>query len=90
MPIITMEQAVEELGIDVPVMACRMVGNQLELRLYGGRVVFYPGEPIQQISKSANTQKDTPAGKARKGRPRKPAAPHPSPLPERAREKSEP
>jgi hypothetical protein len=35
------KQAVKELGINVPVMATRMVGNRLELYLYGGRVVFW-------------------------------------------------
>ena len=88
MPKITVEQAVKALGIDVPVMACRMVGDRMELHLYGGQVVFYPQEanrpdphpnPLPQTTGEA-----TPARKSR--RVRRPKDPHPSPLPERARE----
>jgi hypothetical protein len=61
MPEITLEQAVNALGIDVPVMACRMVGDRLELHLYGGRVVFYP-----------EMEEESPARKSRRGRPKKP------------------
>ena len=39
---INLEQAVKALGIDVPVMSCRMIGGRMELHLYGGRVVLYP------------------------------------------------
>jgi len=35
------KKAINELGIDVPVMATRMVGGRLELHLYGGAVVKY-------------------------------------------------
>jgi Rho termination factor, N-terminal domain len=38
-------RAVRELGIDVPIMKTRVVGNRLELYLYGGRMVVYPPEP---------------------------------------------
>ncbi|NLF10196.1 MAG: hypothetical protein GX597_00235 [Anaerolineaceae bacterium] len=38
----TYDQALRELGIDVPVAACRLVGNRLEFRLYGGRVLYWP------------------------------------------------
>ena len=82
MPKITVEQAVKALGIDVPVMACRMVGGRLELHLYGGRVAFYP-----------EVEEETPARKSR--RTRSPKDPHPSPIPAlknsaMAREKSKP
>jgi len=38
----TYNQALHDLGITVPVYACRLVGSRLEFRLYGGRVVFWP------------------------------------------------
>ena len=38
----TIRQALEDLNIDRPYMACRVVGNRLELTLYGGDVVFWP------------------------------------------------
>jgi hypothetical protein len=33
------KQIIKHYGIDVPVMATRVVGNTLELYLYGGRVL---------------------------------------------------
>lgn len=42
------KKAVSELGINVPVMASRMVGNRLELYLYGGSIVTWePGNSSQ-------------------------------------------
>lgn len=42
------QKAVSEIGINVPVMASRMVGNRLELYLYGGSIVSWePGNPPQ-------------------------------------------
>ncbi len=38
------EQALAELQITVPVYTCRVVGNRLEFRLYGGRVLYWPEE----------------------------------------------
>lgn len=38
----TIRQALEELGIDRPYLSCRVVGNRLELSLYGGDVVTWP------------------------------------------------
>lgn len=35
------QRAIRQLGIDVPVLATRVVGNRLELYLYGGRVEVY-------------------------------------------------
>lgn len=40
-----LKKVCEEMGIDVPVMATRMVGDRLELHLYGGVVVRYPPTP---------------------------------------------
>ena len=40
----TYDCALRELGITVPVAACRLVGHRLEFRLYGGRVLYWPGE----------------------------------------------
>ncbi|MEJ2189576.1 MAG: hypothetical protein P8Y93_09205 [Acidobacteriota bacterium] len=38
----TIRQAIEELGIDRPYYACRVIGNRLEFSLYGGDVVLWP------------------------------------------------
>lgn len=35
-------RAARRLGVDAPILAARLVGNRLELHLYGGRVVEYP------------------------------------------------
>ena len=40
-------KAIHTLNIDVPIMATKVVGNQIELHLYGGRMVIYP--PDDQI-----------------------------------------
>lgn len=32
----------KELGIDVPIMSSRVVGDRVELHLYGGQVLNYP------------------------------------------------
>ena len=44
----TIRQALEELGIDRPYMACRVVGNRLELTLYGGDVVTWPPQATRR------------------------------------------
>jgi hypothetical protein len=41
----TVARAVDELGIDVPIYAARVVGDRLELRLYGGAIAYWPPEP---------------------------------------------
>ena len=38
----TVRQALDELGIDRPVMLTRVVGGRIELTLYGGDVVIWP------------------------------------------------
>ena len=38
----SLKEMVQELGIDKPVMATRVVGNRVELYLYGGEVLNYP------------------------------------------------
>jgi hypothetical protein len=35
-------RAIKELGINRPFYTCRVIGNQLEFRLYGGDVVYWP------------------------------------------------
>jgi hypothetical protein len=40
----TRARAIRELGIDVPVYTTRVVGDRLELALYGGSVVYWPPE----------------------------------------------
>jgi hypothetical protein len=41
----TIRQALDELAINRPYYSCRVVGNRLELALYGGDVVFWPPKP---------------------------------------------
>lgn len=40
----TIRQALDELGIDRPYFSSRIVGNRLELTLYGGDLVYWPPE----------------------------------------------
>lgn len=35
-------EAIHTLNIDVPIVSSRVVGSQVELFLYGGRVILYP------------------------------------------------
>lgn len=37
-------RALKDLALDVPYYTCRLVGNRLEFRLYGGQVVYWPEE----------------------------------------------
>ena len=37
-----LQQAIRELGIDRPILMSRLVGNRLELTLYGGDLVYWP------------------------------------------------
>jgi hypothetical protein len=39
------QRALQELDIDVPYYACRLVSNRLEFYLYGGAVVRWPPVP---------------------------------------------
>ena len=39
-------KAIHTLNIDVPIMDTRVVGSQVELHLYGGRVVLYPPDDL--------------------------------------------
>ena len=38
-------KAIQNLKIDVPIMASRLVGDRIELWLYGGHQVTYPEIP---------------------------------------------
>jgi hypothetical protein len=52
--------AMHELKIDVPVMDYRIVGDRIELYLYGGQVLSWEPpaeEPVQLTSKSPKVQK---------------------------------
>ena len=40
----TIRQALDELGINRPYYSCRVVGNRLEIALYGGDIVTWPPE----------------------------------------------
>lgn len=42
----TRARAIKDLGIDVPIYTTRVVGNRLELSLYGGSVVYWPEEEL--------------------------------------------
>lgn len=53
----TYDQALRELEIDVPVAACRLVGNRLEFRLYGGRVLYWPPAAGDQPPAAPKTKK---------------------------------
>jgi hypothetical protein len=44
----TIRQALDELAIDRPYMGARVVGNRLELTLYGGDVVTWPPKPARK------------------------------------------
>ena len=39
------QRALEDLGINRPYYTARVVGGRLELRLYGGDVVYWPESP---------------------------------------------
>lgn len=46
------KQAIEELGIDKPVMTSRVVGDRVELTLYGGeRITYAPARPTKASAK---------------------------------------
>ena len=40
----TRARAVRELGINVPIMVSRVVGGRLQLKLYGGQVLYWPAK----------------------------------------------
>jgi hypothetical protein len=44
----TIARALRELEINRPMYHARVVGGRLELRLYGGDVVYWPPEPGAQ------------------------------------------
>ena len=41
----TIKRALEDLAINRPYYTARVVGGRLELRLYGGDVVYWPPDP---------------------------------------------
>ena len=45
--------AIQALGIDVPVMSSRVVGDRVELTLYGGRTVSYTAKPAGPTTAAA-------------------------------------
>jgi hypothetical protein len=47
----TVAQALEALGINVPYYAARVVGNRIELTLYGGQVVTWSPVEVSETSK---------------------------------------
>jgi hypothetical protein len=40
----TIARALQDLGINKPYYTARVVGGRIELRLYGGDVVFWPAD----------------------------------------------
>ena len=57
------QKAIEELGIDRPIMATRMVGNKLELYLYGGEVASYQPAGVVEKAKKKVVRKRKPVNK---------------------------
>ena len=55
-------RAIRELDITVPYYTCRLVGNRLEFRLYGGLAVYWPPKPAtkpaKRTRKTANQKED--------------------------------
>jgi hypothetical protein len=44
----TIARAILELRLDVPVYNARVVGDRLELRLFGGKVAYWPpADPVE-------------------------------------------
>jgi hypothetical protein len=46
----TIQQALDALGITVPYYTARVVGNRIELTLYGGQVVTWSPAPVPRSS----------------------------------------
>ncbi len=49
------KQAAEALDIDVPIMGARMLGNRIELHLYGGAVVTWAQPAKKKPAKKKTT-----------------------------------
>jgi hypothetical protein len=47
------QEAAHELGIDVPIMSTRIVGNRLELYLYGGQVRVYTPPEMEIVPETS-------------------------------------
>ena len=50
------QRAIRDLQIDVPILHARLVGNRLELYLYGGRILTWPDRPPQAETPPADPQ----------------------------------
>ena len=49
------KKAAEELEVDVPILGARMVGNRIELHLYGGAVVTWAPPARKKPAARKNT-----------------------------------
>ena len=64
-------KAIKNLNIDVPVMASRVVGDRIELYLYGGCLVTYPEDAPASTPKTETKPKTKfPAVSQSKKKPR--------------------
>ena len=54
----TIRQALDDLGINRPYYSCRVVGNRLELTLYGGDVVTWPPAPATKTRRRPPKKED--------------------------------
>jgi len=41
----TITRALADLALDLPYYTCRLVGNRLEFRFYGGKIAHWPADP---------------------------------------------
>ena len=52
----TIQQALEDLGINVPYYEARLVGNRIEFHLYGGQVKTWPPPKGARSERSAGAR----------------------------------
>jgi hypothetical protein len=51
---VLIQQAVDELGIDQPIMATKVVGGEIRIHMLGGRQVAYPIPDLEEEPRSEN------------------------------------
>ena len=61
----TIRQALDDLAINRPYYSARVVGNRLELRLYGGDVVTWPEVSPEASKDTSKPKADTSKPKSR-------------------------
>jgi hypothetical protein len=58
----TIRQAAADLAVDTPIYTARVVGDRLELRLYGGATVYWPAGPVGQDNALSGQAASSPGG----------------------------